>query len=68
MLHAAEVAAGAPFVVKLTLQSFSAQLQTLEVALKDSAGFVTSGELPHLLKFCLSVRGVIERSLSVAMR
>ena len=46
MVHAAEVAAGAPFVVKLTLQSFTAQLQALEVALKDSAGFVASGKSP----------------------
>ena len=44
MVHAAEVAAGMPFVLKLTLQSYSALLQTLEVALKDSAGFVTSGQ------------------------
>lgn len=44
MAHAAEVAAGMPFVLKLTLQSYSALLQTMEVALKDSAGFVTSGQ------------------------
>ena len=44
MVHAAEVAAGMPFVLKLTLQSYSALLQTLEVALKDSTGFVTSGQ------------------------
>lgn len=46
MVHAAEVAAGMPFMVKLTLQSHSALLQTLEVILKDSTGFVTSGQNP----------------------
>ena len=44
MVHAAEVTAGMPFVLKLTLQSYSPLLQTLEVALKDSTGFVTSGQ------------------------
>lgn len=44
MTHAADVAAGMPFVLKLTLQSYSALLHTLEVALKDSTGFVTSGQ------------------------
>lgn len=44
MVHAAEVTAGMAFVLKLTLQSYSALLQTLEVALKDSTGFVTSGQ------------------------
>lgn len=43
MVHSAEVTAGMPFVLKLSLQSYSALLQTLEVALKDSTGFVTSG-------------------------
>lgn len=54
LVHASEVTAGSAFVVKLTLQSFSPQLQTLDAALKDSAGFVTSGPrnsfvsvLPH---------------------
>ena len=46
MVHAAEVTAGVPFLVKLTLQSHSALLQTLEVVLKDSTGFVTSGQPP----------------------
>jgi len=44
MVHAAEATAGAPFVLKLTLQSHAPLLQTLDVALKDSTGFVTSGQ------------------------
>jgi len=44
MLHATEVTAGSPFVLKVTLQSHSPLLQTLEVVLKDSTGFVTSGQ------------------------
>ena len=44
LVHAAGVTAGMPFVLKLTLQSHSPLLQTLEVVLKDSTGFVISGE------------------------
>ncbi|KAL0042524.1 hypothetical protein WJX79_002345 [Trebouxia sp. C0005] len=54
MLHATEVTAGSPFVLKVTLQSHAPLLQSLDVALKDSTGFVTSGPrnasvavLPH---------------------
>ena len=49
MVHAAEVNAGSPFVLKLTLQSHLPLLQTLDVVLKDSTGFVTSGQC------CLSI-------------
>ena len=55
MVHAAEVAAGMPFVLKLTLQSYSGLLQTLEVALKDSSGFVTSGQSnAHAFLSCMT--------------
>ena len=54
MVHAAEVAAGMPFVLQLTLQSYAAVLQTLEVAVKDSSGFVTSGQ-SHALALCVVV-------------
>lgn len=54
MLHATEVTAGSPFVLKVTLQSHSPLLQTLDAVLMDSTGFVTSGPrnvsvavLPH---------------------
>ena len=58
MVHAAEVTAGMPFVLKISLQSHSALLQTLDVVLRDSTGFVTSGE-PCRLVSCLykSMRG-----------
>ncbi|DBA90115.1 TPA: hypothetical protein ACH3X1_003431 [Trebouxia sp. C0004] len=44
MLHATEVTAGSPFVLKVTLRSHAPLLETLDVALKDSTGFVTSGQ------------------------
>ena len=49
MLHATEVTAGSPFVLKVTLQSHSPLLQSLDVVLKDSTGFVTSGQCPSYL-------------------
>ena len=49
MLHATEVTAGSPFVLKVTLQSHSPLLQTLDVVLKDSTGFVTSGQCSSYL-------------------
>ena len=50
LIYAAEVTAGVPFVLKLALQSHAPLLQTFDVALKDSTGFVTSGQwLPAVL-------------------
>ncbi len=49
MLHTTEVTAGSPFVLKVTLQSHAPLLQTLDVVLKDSTGFVTSGQCPSYL-------------------
>ena len=49
MLHATEVTAGSPFVLKVTLQSHSPLLQTLDAVLMDSTGFVTSGQCSSYL-------------------
>lgn len=62
LVHAAQANAGSPFILKLTLQSHSPLLQTLDVVLKDSTGFVTSGQC------CLSVQhGTAEKMMCSAM-
>lgn len=45
LVYAPQAVAGQPFVLNIALQSHCALLQRLEVTLKDSAGFVTSGKL-----------------------
>ncbi len=57
MLHATEVTAGAPFVLKVTLQSHAPLLQSLDVVLKDSTGFVTSGQCSSY--FCMLTSNLI---------
>jgi len=54
MLHATEVTAGSPFVLKVTLQSHAPLLQSLDVVLKDSTGFVTSGQCSSSY-FCMLI-------------
>lgn len=60
MLHATEVTAGSPFVLKVTLQSHAPLLQSLDVALKDSTGFVTSGQCSSY--FCMLTSNLIMRA------